>query len=488
MDSQNPFESPAVSPPRSADDGPAASGFVVRLARAMGMDRAVGFAVLARFWQLLTGPVTQLLIVMSFTETTQGYYFAFSYLLGMQIFVELGLHVVIINVASHEWSRLSLRNGRLQGDPTAMLRLISLGRLTFHWYLAAAVLFVAIVSVAGCFFFTDSARLKLITGTTLEQLPWLSPWLVLVLLTGLQLALLPLTALLEGCDQLTVINRVRFWQNVAGTLTVWLLISSGAGLWALAGSAGIRLLGELYLVLIRYREFFKSFREAVPGSSLNWRQEVLPLQWRIAIQGILLWFVNGVPGLVIFRYHSEAEAGRLGMTWTILTALQAASMAWIETRRPQFGSLIAAGQYGDLDRLFFRMTRIAMSLIIGAAAALTLAVWWIGTRNEWLFERIAGRMLSFEATALFALAVVLMQFALCTNLYVRAHKRDPFLAASIVSSVTIAFLEIRWGITHRSTGVAFGYLIGVGCVQLPLWTTIWWWTRRQWHPPGAADE
>ncbi len=152
MDPQNPFEPPAVSPPRSADDRPPASGLVVRLARAMGMDRAVGFAVLARFWQLLTGPVTQLLIVMSFTETTQGYYYAFSYLLGMQIFVELGLHVVIINVASHEWSRLSLRNGRPQGDPTAMLRLISLGRLTFRWYLAAAVLFVAIVSVPGSSF------------------------------------------------------------------------------------------------------------------------------------------------------------------------------------------------------------------------------------------------------------------------------------------------------------------------------------------------
>lgn len=488
MDPQPPFEPADASVPHPSKDVAIVSGSVVRLARAIGMDRAVGFAVLARFWQLLTGPVTQLLIVLSFTESTQGYYYAFSYLLGMQIFVELGLHVVIINVASHEWSRLSLQNGRLHGDSTAMMRLVALGQLTFRWYLIAAVLFVAVVAVAGFFFFTDSIRLKLITGTALEQIPWLSPWLVLVLLTGLQLTLLPLTAILEGCNQLAVINRVRLWQNVAGTLTVWLLVISGAGLWSLSGSAGIRLLGELYLVRIRYREFFKSFQVTIPGSTLDWTQEIMPLQWRIAIQGILLWFVNGIPGLVIFRYHSEAEAGRLGMTWTILTALQAASMAWIETRRPQFGSLIAAGRHADLDQLFFRMTRISLTLIVVAASMMTLSVWWIGTRSEWLFVRLAGRMLPFAATAWFALAVVLLQFALCTNLYVRAHKRDPFLAAAIVSSLTIATLEIWWGVRHGSAGVAVGYLVGVGCVQLPLWTAIWWWTRRQWHQSGVADE
>ncbi len=482
MEQPDTFVPPTTSPPHPAETVAAAAGLPVRIARAMGMDRAVGYAVLARFWQLFTGPVTQLLIVLSLTATTQGYYYAFCYLLGMQIFAELGLHVVIINAASHEWSRLSLVDGKVHGDSMATARLAALSRLTTRWYRIAAALFVVTVAVAGFCYFTDSVRLKLTAGATLEQIPWLAPWLVLVLLTGLQLPLLlPLTAILEGCHQLSVINHVRFWQNIAGTLTVWLLIISGAGLWALVGSAGIRLLGDLYLVVIRYREFFRSFREPVSASSLQWRQEILPLQWRMAIQGILLWFVNGVPGLVIFRYHSEAEAGRFGMTWAILTALQAASMAWIETRRPQFGSLISACRHAELDRLFFRVTRIAMILITIAATTMTLGVWWIGTRNEWLFEQIASRMLPFDATAWFALAVVLLQFSLCTNLYVRAHKRDPFLAASIVSGLTIAGLQIRYGMIQGSAGVAFGYLIGVGCVQLPLWTVIWWWTRKHWH-------
>lgn len=454
----------------------------------MGMDRAVGYAVLSRIWQLATGPVTQLLIIFFFSEVTQGYYYAFSYLLGMQIFVELGLHVVIISVSSHEWSRLSLVNGQVRGDSQALSRLASLNRLTFRWYSVVSVLFVVGVTAAGMFYFFDTSRLKLAVDGTTSQVPWVAPWLALVLLTGLQLPLLPMTAVLEGCHQLPTINSVRFRQAVAGTAVVWLLITTGAGLWALAGSAFVRLAAEAYLVLVRYRPFFRSIRRSEESVVLDWRSEILPLQWRIAVQGTLLWFVNGLPGLVIFRWHGESAAGRLGMTWTILTALQSASMAWIETRRPQFGTLIADSRFNELDRLFFRLTRLAVGLMTSAAVLFTSAVWWIGTRQEWLFERLSGRMLPVESTALFALALVVLQISLCTNLYVRAHKRDPFLVAAVISSCTIAGLEFWLGRAQGVQGVAVGYLIGVSCVQFPLWTLIWWHSRRSWHAAAVPAD
>ncbi len=169
------------------------------------------------------------------------------------------------------------------------------------------------------------------------------------------------------------------------------------------------------------------------------------------------------------------------MTWTILTALQAASLAWIETRRPQFGSLIAARHYHELDRLFFRLTRLSILAMSTAACAFCIAVWWIGTREEALLVKLSARMLGLQATLLFSLAMVIYQFALCTNLYVRAHKKDPFLTAAIVSSLTIATLEVWLGRIMGGSGVALGYLLGISLVQVPLWTLIWWNSRRDWH-------
>lgn len=447
----------------------------------------MGYAVLLRFWQLLTGPVTQLLIVARFSESVQSYYYAFGYLLGMQVFVELGLQVVLINISSHEWSRLSMSDGRIEGDPNALSRLSSLVRLMQQWYTVAGVVFAGVVFVAGFLYLQDTTALKQSLeltkagGSAGAGVPWSVPWSVVVLLSAMQLRLVPMTAILEGCNQLSVINRLRFWYGAAGTLTVWALVLAGGGLWAVVASAALRLAGEFHLVAGRYRTFFRSLQSVIRTEKISWQKEVLPLQWRIALQGTLLWFVNGLPWLVIFRYHSDSEAVRLGMTWTILTALQSASLAWTETRRPQFGMLIADRRFRDLDHLFFRLTTISMGLMATGVGVFLLGVWTVGFLDGWLFERIAARLLPLDSAALFGVALLLLQFALCTNLYVRAHKRDPFLIPSIVSSVTIAALELGLGRPYGAGGVALGYFIGISFVQVPLWTWIWWRTRREWH-------
>ena len=143
--------------------------------------------------------------------------------------------------------------------------------------------------------------------------------------------------------------------------------------------------------------------------------------------------------------------------------------------------MVAAQKYAELDRLFFRLMRVSMTVMTMAVALFCSVVWWMGTRSEWLFERLSGRMLPIEATVLFSIAMVLIQFALCTNLYVRAHKRDPFLAASIISSLAVAGMQVWLGTLYGCTGVALGYLLGIGCIQVPLWTLIWWRTREVWH-------
>lgn len=194
-------------------------------------DRAVRDAVLARIWQLLTGPLTQLLLVWQLTAAGQDYFQAFSRMLGLQIFVELGLSVVLISIASHEWAYLSLDRGVLAGDSGAISRLASLVRKSLNWYSGAAAMFCLVAAGSGLWFFGDTERVRELSGCR-EQVVWRGPWLMLVVFTAAQLLCLPLTAILEGCNQLAVLNRVRLWQAVCGTGVVWGLLLTGTGLWA----------------------------------------------------------------------------------------------------------------------------------------------------------------------------------------------------------------------------------------------------------------
>ncbi len=456
-----------------------------------GVDRAVGYAVAARSWQLITGQVTLLVIIFCLSDLEQGYYYSFVSLLATQIFVELGLHVVLINVASHEWAGLRFADNQIHGDGNRISRLVSLGRTSFVWYGVAAIVFLIAAAVSGIWFFRDLVAETVAAAppaiNTALEVSWVAPWVGLVLLTSLQLLVLPLTAILEGCGQLGIINRIRFAYGIIGSLVVWAMMLSGLGLWALCGSAAVRLVGECYLVGIRYRGFFAPFLRAPQNGRVDWKGEILPLQWRMAIQGAIQWLGSHLTVLVVVASSGKAAGGRFGMMWTILTAVQGLAIAWIDTRRPLFGTLIADKNYAELDRQFFRFGRISVLLTFVGTNLFVAGLWVVNYFPNWLFDAIASRLPPVPDAAILAMAFVIMQFALCANIYVRAHKKDPFMLASVVSNLSIAGLILWLGPKHGVTGVVTGYLIGVGAVLVPLWVGIWWVTRKRWHAVGLSE-
>lgn len=71
--------------------------------RQLGLSRAVIFSVLLKSWQAGAGLLGLFLISIYFPPEVQGYYYTFASLVALQSFVELGLYLVIVNSASHEW-------------------------------------------------------------------------------------------------------------------------------------------------------------------------------------------------------------------------------------------------------------------------------------------------------------------------------------------------------------------------------------------------
>jgi hypothetical protein len=68
----------------------------------LGIDKAIGFTILARGWGSLAGLITVALIARFLSPAEQGYYYTFGSLLALQIVFELGFSFVILQMASHE--------------------------------------------------------------------------------------------------------------------------------------------------------------------------------------------------------------------------------------------------------------------------------------------------------------------------------------------------------------------------------------------------
>lgn len=446
----------------------------------VGVDGAVFFAVVARIWQLLSGPVTLVLLSRYFSPEERGYFYTFASVLALQTFFELSLHVVLINVASHEWAGLRLEaDGTIGGDAANLSRLASLLRVAGRWYGIASVLFAVGIGAGGAFF---------LSGRALPPADWLPQWIGLTVLTALLLAVLPLTSLLEGCDQLPIVNRYRLRQAVTGSLFVWTLIVLGAGLWVSVAAAAVRLFWELHLVAVRYRGFFRSLLAAAREQTLDWWGQVWPMQWRLAVGGIFGWLSMYLITPVIFHYHGSAAAGRMGMTWTVLTSLQAAAFAWIETRRPRFGQMIARREFDALDHLFLRVSAFSVGLLLVGSLAFCGVVALLPLVEIRLVQLLADALLPAQPTLLLALAVSLLQIARCANIYVRAHQREPFLVPGVISSVLIGALVFVFGRQYGAAGAAVGYLCVIAVFQVPVWLWIWQRFRLERNADHAASQ
>lgn len=438
-------------------------------------DRAVGFAVTARIWQLGSSVVTVLLIARYFSPELQGFYYTFASLLALQSFVELGFFNVIISVASHEWAKLGLdSSGSITGDRRARSRLISLGRLVFKWYAVAAIAFVVGVGSAGVVFF---AR------TDVHTVAWQGPWIAIVCLTGLILWALPFVSLLEGCNQVETIQRLRLSQSILSSVGLWGAFALGAGLWALAVAAAVNALRHLWILLVQYRRFFIPFVSPPEGPTVHWRHDIWPMQWRLGLSGIVNYFAFSFFSPVMFYYHGPVQAGQTGMTLAGVYGIQSVAMAFLYPKVPTFGVLIARQEFAALDRLW-RATSVT-SVVVCALGALAF---WTGVvilnGAEW---PLSARLLSPAPTGLFLCGMLLMHVSACQTAYLRAHREEPIVALSVTSSLLIGLMVWLLGSRFGPLGAAAGYL-GVAIIVV-LWETRILsscrdrWHRTQAHPP-----
>ena len=325
-----------------------------------GMDPSeVFYVAVGRAWSLLSGPITLLLVMHSFTKKEQGYYYTFASVMALQVFLELGFGQCIVQFASHEFAHLRfLPGGALEGDPRSRSRLISLGWLSLKWYGVMALLVVLCIGAGGHLFFSLKND---------PSVAWSLPWWSLSLVTGLTLAILPIGALLEGCNQLSFIYGLRTLTAMLGSLVVWTALCSGAGLFsgAIVGLAGTLMtaiaFGWRWPGLLK--ELWRVPKQKV--ETISWRHEIWPFQWRIAVSWLSGYFVYNLFTPVLFYFHGPVVAGQMGATMQLVNSLNSLSASWAGTKGPRYGMLISHRKFEEnVNRLFFKTTAQAVGVCV----------------------------------------------------------------------------------------------------------------------------
>ena len=447
-----------------------------RFGHLLGIDRAVGFTVLARSWNILSGAITVLLIARFLSLSEQGYYYTFASLVSLQVVFELGFSFVILQLAAHESSQLHIEStGEITGDELAHSRLASILQKAVRWYSLAALLMAIALVIAGFHFFSTH-------GQSQNPVAWKLPWLCAVLAAIFTFQMDPVFSFLEGCGFVAQVARLRLAQGITGTTLAWLAFGQHHGLFAPAAVISGQAVAGFAFLLSKRRLLWPLLTRNSGVHVVGWRNEIWPFQWRMAVSFSSSYLIFPLFNPVLFAYRGAAEAGRMGMSLSIASALGTVAYAWMNTKASPFGKMIARRDFATLDRVFFRTLAQSGALMLGGEAAVLAVMAFIAQH----FPRFASRMLPLPTLALLMFAIFLNHLLYCEALYLRAHKREPFLILSILMATLTGACTVLTGRLWGATGVTIGYFICGGVFYLAGGTYIFMKCRSLWHNSSSG--
>jgi hypothetical protein len=429
-----------------------------RLRAIAGLDFHVLVTLLFRSWTIVAGGATVFLLPLWLSPTEQGYYFTFASVLALQIFFELGLNQIVMQLVSHEVAHLTeTADGRLTGKESHLGRLSSLARLIRRWYGVAAMLFALIGGIAGAAFFTQKG--------TEPMSVWLGVWVVLVCATAANLWFSPGLAVMEGCGKVGQVARLRLVQSVLGYACLWATLLSGAGLWAATAVPIVSAVCTGYWLkshghMLRWL----SSRVTDVKNQLRWRTDVLPLQWRIALSWASGYLIFNLFTPMVFSHHGAVEAGRLGMALTVFSAISTIGMSWVNAKAPNFTMHIARGERRELNALFKALFLRSTVVIALLSVGVVLTAWYLRQIGVTLMMRIA----SPGVLAVLSVVTIINSMVFAMAIYMRAHREEPMLIQSIVIGLMIAC--VVYFVSKVSIfAMMFSYMLIPIFVSLP-WT------------------
>jgi hypothetical protein len=441
-----------------------------KLRHYIGLDSAIAFTVLGRILQGLGSIGSVLLIVHFLSAAEQGYYYALWSLVALQSVFELGFSFVILQVAAHERAHLELHpDGTITGREAAHFRLASLLQRAVRWYSSCAIVMGVALLIGGMRFFS-------LHQTAGGQSVWPGPLRITVLACAITFSIGPVLSFLEGCGQVTQIARIRFFQSLAAVAMSWAALLTHHGLYAPA----MVLVGQgviaSALLYSRRSLLVPLLKMRVGRRGISWGREVWPFQWKIAVSWLCDYFIFQLFTPVLFAFRGPVEAGRMGLSMSIVTQMSAMMLAWMTTKAAPFGSLIAKRDTPQLDKLFFRTLRQSIALFI-AGALLVLGTVLLAPH---VIPRLSQRIEDWPIFLLLLLTALSSHVVQSEAIYLRAHKCEPFLVQSVFIALSTAVSVVILARTSGALGVSVVYFVVLGVAGLISATAIFVTKRRKW--------
>jgi O-antigen/teichoic acid export membrane protein len=437
-----------------------------------GIDGAIFYTSLGRVIQASTGVITIFFVAKFLSGIEQGFYYTFGSILAIQVFFELGLNGVITQYVAHEVSHLTWDSETtLSGSQPNLSRLSSLLHFAVKWYLLFSGLLIVVLLVTGFLFFNRYDK----SGGAVN---WSVPWIILTVSTTIAFLINPILAFIEGLGKVKQVAQIRLIQQIITSILIWVILTFGFKLYSIGISSILGLLVVLVVIFFGiYKKLLLNIWKALGNERVNYRKEIFPYQWKIALSWVSGYFVFQMFSPVLFATEGAVVAGQMGMTLAALNGILSLSISWMTTKVPLYSGLIAQKKFIELDRIFNKT--LSQSVLINGLALAVLFLLIFILRH---FDIPLGdRFLPYLPLLLMILTVFLNQFVGSWAIYLRCHKQEPLVIPSIVVGISTTISTILLGKYFGVNGMTLGYCVLTFFVSF-LWSIYIFKTKKEeWH-------
>ena len=381
----------------------------------------------------------------------QGYYYAIGSLLSGYVLLDLGLSGLLVQISARMFLGLELQQGG-HVVPDGITRSAFLGMVAWskRWYAKASLAALLLIPIGFLYF----AYAK--PGS--QEMNWQWPWIFVVISVAVSLPAYPVLSIVEGTGRVAEAYLVRLGHYGLGALLAWLSLAGGLGLYAPA-------MAPLSVAVVAYGWLYFRYRPLIAAnggkeSGFSWREQVWPLQRKVALAWLASYVFLYSPTLIVFYFLDSATAGQLGLSVVIANLLGSLCASWLTAKVPHITHLVVQGRAVDSRKLFLAEFRKAFLLMFAAYVTGVVAVAWMSEMS------IAKRILPFfDLLLLFTVFLVFHSLGMF-SMYFRAQGRDvlaiPTLVTTLISMIVAGVLAKHYGVP----GVLGSFLViyGVGGV------------------------
>lgn len=426
------------------------------IARKAGLDKAIAYSSSSRIVSGLAGVFAIFFISLFLTGVEQGFYFTFGSILALQVFFELGLTGIMTQYVSYEASQLELDNESLkyEGEEIYKSRLASLVHFCLKWYAIIAVVAMGVLLIVGFVYFNRF-------GEEETLVDWKLPWILICVGTAIKLFQSPFNSIFMGLGMVKEMSEVGFYQQLITPIVTFGGLALGMKLYV-TGIAYIAsvILWQVYVHKKRYYQILVNLYKEKITEKVSYLKEIFPYQWRIALSWVSSYFIYQLFNPVLFATEGAIVAGQMGMTLQALNAIQSFAMSWINTKIPSMSRLIALDDFKTLD-ISFNKTLKQMFIICFSLIVIFLS--FIGLLGVTGFELkgtiVSERFLAIVPLVLLSATNLLNLFIYSWATYLRCHKKEPFLVASVCTAIANSISTCMLGKMYGLYGIVIGYLI-----------------------------